>query len=86
MTKHTIRYQYQNPFSNSFYVFQLVMNNTELSNVDFAGTDYLLGLFGETHVEYEDARKEDRDPSLTNMVDAALEVSYKLLMFTRNAF
>ena len=62
------------------------MNNTELSNVDFAGTDYLLGLFGETHVEYEDARKEDRDPSLTDMVDAALEVLHKLLMYEMNSF
>ena len=53
---------------------QVVLSNTELSNLNYAGTDYLLGLFAETHVEYEDARKTERDPSLTDMVDGALKV------------
>ncbi len=48
---------------------------TELDAVDPDTTDYLLGLFSETHVQYEDKRDMSKDPSLVDMVRKTLQVT-----------
>ena len=52
--------------------------------VDTAETDYLLGLLGEGHVEYDSERVEGRDPTLEQMVEVALQVreTFSLLFVT----
>ena len=54
------------------------MNTEELSEVDMDSTDALLGLFSDSHMEYED-RRGDNQPSITDMVDAAIQVQVKHL-------
>ncbi len=49
--------------------------NPALQAVDASRTDYLFGLFGEYHLEYDNERQEGRDPSLTDMTEKAIEVT-----------
>ncbi len=51
-----------------------VMRADDLMEVDTSETDYLLGLLGEGHVEYDSERVEGRDPTLEQMVEVALQV------------
>lgn len=63
-----------------------VSNNRQLKEIDHNSTDYLLGLFAPEYCEFQsDIKKyhlEDTDPSLSEMVDAAL----KILMKDQNGF
>lgn len=54
----------------------VVRDATELDNVDVANTNYLLGLMAEHHVEWDDARVEGLDPTLTQMTTKALQVVF----------
>ena len=59
------------------------MNLAELDKINLQETDYLLGLFAESYMEYDDARLEDRDPSLTKMAEVAIEVSKRIIKHER---
>lgn len=52
----------------------LVHNLEELSSVDTDKTEYLLGLFGPSHMNFHDQRDEEKEPSLSEMAKKALEV------------
>ena len=49
-------------------------SNAELQAVKPDTTDYLIGLFGETHIRFGDERIPDEDPSLAEMTLKAIEV------------
>ena len=53
----------------------MVKDLTELNNVNAAETDYLLGLFARADMSYDDKRNDLVDPSLSQMVVKAIEVS-----------
>lgn len=53
---------------------KFVRNREELAAVEGNSTDFLLGLFSEGHMEFEDLRKAWRDPSLAEMTSKAIEV------------
>ena len=53
----------------------MVKDLTELNNVNAAETDYLLGLFARADMPYDDKRDDLVDPSLSQMVVKAIEVS-----------
>ena len=42
--------------------------------VDASNVDYLLGLFGVTHIRFGDARVPDEDPTISEMTAKAIEV------------
>ncbi len=52
---------------------EFVDTRQKLNGVDASNTDYLLGLFAQSHVQYDDLRDEE-DPSLVDMVKKALEI------------
>ena len=52
----------------------MVRSNAELQAVNPGTTDYLFGLFGETHIRFGDERVPDEDPSLAEMTLKAIEV------------
>ena len=52
----------------------IVRSNEELQAVNSNETDYLFGLFGETHIRFDDSRVPEEDPSLTEMTIKAIEV------------
>ncbi len=54
---------------------QLVMTASELYVVDPDETDYLMGLFGESHIEFDYARQPGRDPSISELAEKAVEES-----------
>lgn len=56
-------------------VGKLAMTANELREIDPDKVDFLLGLFGESHVEYDDRRLPERDPSLAEMTKKAIEVA-----------
>ena len=56
---------------------KLIFNRTELLDLDPFSTDFVLGLFGEYHVEYDDLRDDDYDPSLAEMTQKAIEMLRK---------
>jgi len=67
-------------------IFMFLNNRTQdelLDEIDVESTDYLFGLFGESHVPYDDQRKEGQDPSLAEMVTKAIEV--QLILMTLNS-
>ncbi len=49
------------------------MTASELHRVEANETDYLLGLFGTSHIEYDHERRPGRDPSLTDLAEKAME-------------
>ncbi len=53
---------------------RFVMKASDLRLVDVEETDYLLGLFGESHMQYDYEREEWRDPSISEMVQKAVQV------------
>jgi alkaline phosphatase len=57
---------------------KLVRNRDELLKLDVDETDYLLGLFSASHMQYEDIRRENESlPSLPEMTRVAIEVLKK---------
>ncbi|XP_069938648.1 alkaline phosphatase-like isoform X2 [Cherax quadricarinatus] len=54
-----------------------VWNRDDLLALDTSKTDYLLGLFGYSHMDYVVERDSAMDPSLPEMTKAALEVLQK---------
>ncbi|KAK7503299.1 hypothetical protein BaRGS_00005564, partial [Batillaria attramentaria] len=56
-----------------------VWNATDFHNVDPANTDYLLGLFDDSHMQYESDRSSDTggEPSLAEMTEKAIEILRK---------
>ncbi len=53
------------------------MTADDLDAVNVEEADYLFGLFGSSHMEYNHDRQEGRDPSLAHMVEKALGVLKK---------
>ena len=53
----------------------VVRSNKELQSVNSDETDYLFGLFGKTHIRFDDSRVPEEDPSLAEMTIKALEVN-----------
>jgi alkaline phosphatase len=60
----------------------VVKDLKELEAVDITNTDYLLGLFGPSHLPYDDMRGTRLDPSLADMTRKAMEI----LMKNENGF
>jgi len=61
-------------------VAKLVKNKKELMDLDVENTDYLMGLFHETFMSYEDARdaeSETGEPSLVEMTEVAVKMLSK---------
>jgi alkaline phosphatase len=58
---------------------RLVGNSAELASVDAASTDHLLGLFSDSHMQYEHDRTPgpDGEPSLTEMTLKAIQILSK---------
>jgi alkaline phosphatase len=56
---------------------ELAKNLKELNDVDVANTDFLLGLFGPSHLPYDDFRDKIQDPSLADMTRKAMEILMK---------
>ncbi len=54
-----------------------VMNKPELDQVDLNAVDSLWGLFGPNHMTYDHKRQEDKDPSLSELVEKAITVLQK---------
>ncbi|XP_068248908.1 alkaline phosphatase-like [Palaemon carinicauda] len=56
-----------------------VQNQRELLNVDTAHSDYLLGLFADSHMAYEADRNKgiEGEPSLANMTSTAIKILSK---------
>ncbi|XP_037302148.1 alkaline phosphatase, tissue-nonspecific isozyme-like isoform X1 [Manduca sexta] len=56
--------------------YSYVKNTRELKEIDHQNTDYLLGIFANGHLKYEDERnkRDEGMPSLTDMVEAAIKV------------
>ena len=53
----------------------MVRSNKELQSVSSDETDYLFGLFGKTHIRFDDSRVPEEDPSLAEMTIKAIEVN-----------
>ena len=53
---------------------RFVRSNKELQKLNASKTDYLFGLFGETHIRFGDARVPDEDPTVEDMTTKAIEV------------
>ncbi len=70
-------------FKNQSGKNQVVMNLTELNQIDAANTDRLLGLFSETHCIFDHERRNKNvaivqdSPSLTDMTKKAIEILSK---------
>ena len=62
--------QWQEDHSNS----EVVHSNSDLMAVDTGNTDYLLGLFGKSHLAFDEDRTTE-DPSLNDMTQVALKVT-----------
>jgi alkaline phosphatase len=56
---------------------KFVDNLKDLDKIDAKETDYLMGLFAETHVAFDDVRDPDLDPSLTDMTRKAIQILSK---------
>ena len=57
---------------------KMVRNRDELLNLDISDTDYLLGLFSDGHMQYEDVRADQQtQPSLPEMTQAAINILQK---------
>ena len=52
----------------------MVTDLTQLNNVNAAETDFLLGLFARADMSYDDKRVDTIDPSLSQMVEKAIDV------------
>ena len=52
----------------------VVTNLTQLNNVNAAETNFLLGLFTRADMSYDDKRNGTIDPSLSQMVEKAIDV------------
>ena len=54
---------------------KVIKNRDELLRLDIKETDYLLGLFSDNHMEYEDIRRipKQTQPSLSEMTKAAIQ-------------
>lgn len=60
--------------------FNYIWSKTELKNLDFNNTDYLLGLFESDHCHYNlDIQNQnlEEEPTLTEMVEAAVKILQK---------
>ena len=65
-----------NEFVSQGYIF--VHNGTEFRAVDASATDKLLGLFDNSHMNYESERKIfSNDPSLAEMTEKAISILSK---------
>ena len=59
---------------------KFVKSREELLNLDVSSTDYLLGLFSDTHMQYEDIRSTKYNPdqpSLSEMTEVAIKMLKK---------
>ena len=58
---------------------KVIKNRDELLRLDVRETDYLLGLFSDNHMEYEDIRRipKQTQPSLSEMTKAAIQILQK---------
>ncbi len=56
---------------------RFVMTSDDLEAVNVEETEYLFGLFGKSHLEYDHDRQEGRDPTLAQMVEKAIGVLKK---------
>lgn len=54
-----------------------VSNKTQLDDVDVENTDYLLGMFGYNHMNYETDRNPEEEPSITEMTEKAIQILSK---------
>ncbi len=54
------------------------MTQAELLSLDPLETDYVLGLFGENHMEFDNERQEGRDPSIKEMTSIAVQARPRL--------
>ena len=54
---------------------KMVRNRDELLKLDSHDTDYVLGLFSDGHMQYEDVRQDKQtQPSLPEMTKAAINI------------
>ena len=53
---------------------KFVRTNEQLQMIDPIKTDYLFGLFGETHIRFGDTRIPEEDPTVEDMTMKAIEV------------
>ena len=53
---------------------KFVRTNEQLQMIDPDKTDYLFGLFGETHIRFGDTRIPEEDPTVEDMTMKAIEV------------
>ena len=57
---------------------KMVKSRQELLSLNISDTDYLLGLFSDTHMQFEDIRLEKQDqPSLSEMTEVAIQMLQK---------
>ncbi len=56
---------------------KVVFTQAQLEEVATQETDFLLGLFGKSHVAYDNERMEGRDPTIGLMTRKALEILLK---------
>ncbi|CAH2090105.1 unnamed protein product [Euphydryas editha] len=70
---------YRNDKQNRGLKYGVVSNNLELQNLNINETDYLLGIFANSHLQYENERNKGPEgmPSLTEMVEVAIKVLSK---------
>lgn len=56
--------------------FEVVLNNEELSKVDYAKTDFLLGIFANGHIamDWQRDKSPKGQPSLEEMTTAAIKI------------
>ena len=72
--------------------YAVVQNNADLAVVDYAATDYLLGIFANGHLpmEYKRDRSSEGQPSLAEMTLAAIKMLQKnqegYLLVVRRSF
>ncbi len=55
----------------------VVMNKSELDDLDLDEVNSLMGFFGQDHMSYDHDRVLERDPSLSELVEKAIAVLSK---------
>ena len=53
---------------------RVVRTLPDLKDIDVSNTEYLLGLFADSHCAYDDSRDIVTDPSISDMTEKAVEV------------
>ncbi|XP_050344281.1 alkaline phosphatase-like [Nymphalis io] len=71
--------EYRNNKQSRGLKYSVVSNNRELQNLNVNETDYLLGIFANAHLAYDNERDTGPEgmPSITDMVEAAIKVLKK---------